>query len=247
VFPEARGPLAGVNYVACHDGFTLRDLCSYRRKRNRDNGEDNRDGTDANSSEPWGPEGPSAEPEVQRRRDRAARALLATVALAQGVPMIAQGDEMGRSQGGNNNAYCQDGPLTWVRWDLDERAADLLAFTARAFEVRRAWPALRRARFLRGAGGRNPADVRWFSPDGDELDGAGWGGAAGLGARLEGIDGEPALLLLLNPSPSPLTFELPAEPLGWHAVLDSARPPGARTDTSAVVPAHTLRLLAGGR
>ena len=245
VFCAERGPLAGLNYVACHDGFTLRDLCSFRRKHNEDNGEGNRDGTDANHSEHWGHEGPSGDPDVLRRRDRAARNLVATVALAQGVPMLAHGDELGRSQGGNNNAYCHDSPLTWLDWDLDARSAAHLDFVVRAFALRRSLRLLRRRRFLTGdpvEGGAR--DVVWRGPSGYELVGTDWGMVHGLSMRLAGTASQPPLLLLLNPSPKAIGFVLPPSgAAGWERVLDTADAPGRLDARHVVLQERSLLLL----
>jgi isoamylase len=145
---DGRGPLASVNFVTCHDGFTLHDLVSYERKHNEANGEDNRDGSDQNLSRNWGVEGPATTTQIARVRERVKRSLLATLACSQGVPMLSHGDELGRSQHGNNNAYCHDGPLTWVSWDLNDDARALLAFVRRMFALRAATPELRRRTFF---------------------------------------------------------------------------------------------------
>ncbi len=139
-----RSPQASVNFVTCHDGFTLHDLVSYESKHNEANGEGNRDGTDDNQSRNWGVEGPTEAVHVVRMRERIKRNFLATLAFSQGVPMISHGDELGRTQMGNNNAYCQDGPLTWVDWRITPLERQLLGFTRAAFAIRAANPVLRR-------------------------------------------------------------------------------------------------------
>src|SRR3954471_9373554 len=154
-----RRPAAPINFVTAHDGFTLVDLVSYNVKHNEANGEDNRDGTEDNRSWNCGAEGPSDDPEVNALRGRQSRALLATLVLSLGVPMLLGGDELGRSQGGNNNAYCQDNGISWFDWDdVDEH---LLAYTAGLIALRRAHPVLRRRRYLYGA---RPGTVGWFTP-----------------------------------------------------------------------------------
>jgi isoamylase len=156
-----RRPSASVNMLTAHDGFTLRDLVSYNDKHNQANGEDNRDGADDNCSWNCGAEGPTADPEVTALRNRQSRALLATLVLSLGVPMLLGGDELGRTQGGNNNARCQDNAISWFDWDnLDD---DLLAYTAGLIALRRDHPGLRRRRYLYGA---RPGTIGWFTPAG---------------------------------------------------------------------------------
>ena len=233
-----RSPYASINFVTCHDGFTLRDLVSYERKHNESNGEGNRDGTDANWSRNWGVEGDTDRPDVLRLRDRAARNLLATLAFSQGVPMLSHGDEIGRTQRGNNNAYCHDDETTWVHWDVDPRAEELLAFTRELFLLRRNHPVLRRRSFFRGApiGGDGSKDVTWLRPDGRELTEEDWRRedtyALGMLLRGEASDeiddhGRPVagetLLLLLNGGPEVCAFTLP--PMGtWRALVNTASP-----------------------
>jgi isoamylase len=231
-----RSPYASINFVTCHDGFTLRDLVSHERKHNESNGEGNRDGTDANWSRNWGVEGDSERPDVLRLRDRAARNMLATLAFSQGVPMLSHGDELGRTQRGNNNAYSQDDETTWVRWTLDANAQQLLAFTRELFALRRRHPVLRRRSFFRGApvAGDGSKDVTWLRPDGAEFTDDDWRRDAdhALGMLLRGeasdeIDdrGRPVagetLLLLLNGGAAPCTFTLP--PMGtWRMLVNTA-------------------------
>lgn len=166
-----RGPCASINYVACHDGFTLHDLVSYERKHNEANGEDNRDGTDANVSCNWGTEGPTKESGITGSREQAKRNLLASLAFSLGVPMITAGDELGRTQQGNNNPYCQDNEISWVDWELDESRQRLLAFTRNLMTLRREFPVLRRREFFDGkpvcdAGIK---DITWLRANGEEM------------------------------------------------------------------------------
>ncbi len=238
---SGRGPLASVNFVACHDGFTLRDAATYADKHNADNLEDGRDGTHANWSANWGAEGPSDEPEIEETRARVARSMMATLLLSQGVPMLSHGDERGRTQRGNNNAYCHDAPLTWVDWESDRAAEALTRFVARAFDVRLRNPVLRRSTFLTGRGptAEGPRDVVWLRPDGVELGVDDWrdpeGRAlamwlAGDAAEEPGPDGTAAsdVMLLLNGGDTRVAFQLPETvPGAWHRVLDTADPEAA--------------------
>jgi isoamylase len=254
----ARSPYASINFVTCHDGFTLRDLTSYEQKHNEANGEQNRDGSDANWSRNWGVEGDTDRPDVLRLRDCVARSLLATLAFSQGVPMLSAGDEMGRTQHGNNNAYCQDNETSWVHWDLDGRGAALLAFTRELFALRRRHPVLRRRSFFRGApvAGDGTKDVTWLRPDGAELTPEDWGrgDAHALGMLVHGeasdeIDdrGRPVagdtLLLLLNGGGEPCTFTLPA--MGsWRELVNTAHPNRrARPLATYELRRHSLALL----
>ena len=147
---NGRRPHASVNFVTCHDGFTLNDLVSYDHKHNEANAEDNRDGTDHNDSWNCGAEGPTDDESVNALRAKKQRAILATLLLSQGVPLLLAGDEFGHSQQGNNNTYCQDNELTWLDWEFDERTKELLEFTKRVIAVRRSQPVLHRRRFLHG-------------------------------------------------------------------------------------------------
>ncbi|WP_225767040.1 glycogen debranching protein GlgX [Inquilinus sp. Marseille-Q2685] len=243
-----RGARASVNFVTAHDGFTLADLASYARKHNEANGEGNRDGTGDNHSDNLGAEGPTDDPAILARRLRRRRNLLATLLFSQGVPMLLGGDELGHSQQGNNNAYCQDGTLTWLDWD----AADpgFLDFAARVVALRRAHPALRQPQFLHGApnGKDGLPDIAWLRPDGEAMAPADWDDPAGfaLGVLLS-EPGTPPLLLLLNPGPADIPFALPS--LGaWHPWLDTARTPAVPRLDAATYPlmAESLALLALG-
>jgi glycogen operon protein len=252
----ARSPFASINFVTCHDGFTLRDLTSYERKHNEANGEDNKDGSDANWSRNWGVEGETERVDVLRLRDRVARSLLATLAFSQGVPMLTAGDEFGRTQRGNNNAYCQDDDISWVDWKLDARGEEMLAFTRELFALRRRHPMLRRRSFFRGAPGDGTKDVTWLGPAGQEMTEEDWrrSDAHALGMLLHGeasdeIDDRgrrvPAetLLLLVNGGGEPGAFTLPA--MGsWKELVDTARPGRRhRPSTTIRLARHALVLL----
>jgi len=238
---SARTPWASINFVTCHDGFTLRDLVSYERKHNEANGEDGQDGTDANWSRNWGVEGPTDDPEIATNRERAMRNFLATLAFSQGVPMLTAGDELGRTQHGNNNAYCQDNEIGWVAWDTDPRAADLLAFTRRVLAIRHRHPVLRRRSFFEGRpmGASGMKDVTWLHPAGREMEADDWAtpGARVLGMLLDGqasdeVDerGRPltgdSLFLLVNGGASEEPFALPTPPGGgrWQELVCTTRP-----------------------
>ncbi len=233
-----RRPHASINFVTAHDGFTLHDLVSYNHKHNETNGEDNRDGTGDNLSWNCGVEGPTNDPAINALRERQKRNFLAILLLSQGVPMICGGDEIGRTQRGNNNAYCQDNELSWFDWKLDRAARELLAFTQSLIAFRKRHPVLRRRRFFQGRRirGSEVKDLAWFRPDGKEMTDEDWGSgyARSLGLRLAGdaIEetderGQPiqdeTLLILLNMHHEPLTFTLPAHKRGvrWVPVLDT--------------------------
>ncbi len=258
---EGRGPYASVNFVTCHDGYTLHDLVSYERKHNRANGEQGRDGADDNWSRNWGAEGETEAQKVLRHRERAKRNLMATLAFSQGVPMLAHGDELGRTQRGNNNAYCQDNELTWIDWELDEADRRLLDFTRRVFAIRRDNPVFRRRRFFAGdpVVREGVKDVSWIRSDGAEMTDADWGDPKNhvLGMLIHGeasdeVDerGRPnsgeTLLLLLNGGPRPRYFQLPSLPETgyWEEVVNTARPgePPVRGGRVNLV-AHALILL----
>ncbi|MEV7777409.1 glycogen debranching protein GlgX [Kitasatospora sp. NPDC088351] len=262
-----RRPYASVNYITAHDGFTLRDLVSYDRKHNEANGEANRDGTDDNRSWNHGAEGESTDPAVTALRQRQLRNLMATLLLSTGVPMITAGDEFGRTQGGNNNAYCQDNEVSWLDWSLldDPAPRELRELTARLVRLRRAHPVLRRRAFFSGrapAPGGRP-DLAWFTPLGKEMTEADWfAPTACLGMLLSGAataerdpSGRPlqddSFLLLLNAGPEPLPFTLPGEPwtapqTAYETVLDTtadAPAPTCRPQDTVLLGGHSLQLL----
>jgi len=257
-----RGPSGSLNFVTAHDGFTLADLVSYERKHNEANGEEGRDGTDANWSANWGVEGETESEPISNLRDRIARNLLATLAFSQGVPMISQGDELGRRQGGNNNAYCHDDETAWVSWELESRDRELLAFARRVFALRAENPVFRRRHFFAGAqieGGPHK-DVVWLRPDGAELAADDWeaGDAQALGMLIPGEAsteqderGRPqpgsTVLVLFNPRPKAVGFALPApERAGcWEHTLCTTSRPLRRVlrARSLRLPPHSLSLL----
>jgi isoamylase len=231
-----RGPQASVNFVTCHDGFTLEDLVSHSRKHNEANGEDGRDGAHDNWSSGWGAEGPSEEPRIVRLRERTKRNLVTVLAFAQGVPMLSHGDEVSRTQAGNNNAYCHDGPLTWVDWSLDERQESFLAFVRRAFALRHANPLFAREHFFDGGGG-----VTWLRADAEAMTPADWREPEGrvLGVHLSG---DRAQLLLLNGAERGCLFRLPPPPsrARWRGLLGTACEPPSRIRGSRVrLAAHS--------
>ena len=189
---DGRAPFASVNFVTCHDGFTLRDLVSYDRKRNDANLEGNRDGTDDNRSWNCGVEGETDDPGIEALRDRQTRNVLATLLLSQGTPMLLAGDELRNTQAGNNNAYCQDNELAWLDWELGDREHALVEFTRRLVRLRAEHPVFRRAAFLTGESrhGSGAPDIWWFRPDGRRMTQADWsrGDAFALGAFLNGAE-----------------------------------------------------------
>jgi glycogen operon protein len=224
---SGRNPTASINFVTSHDGFTLEDLVSYERKHNEANLEGNRDGADDNRSWNSGTEGPTKDPAVKALRERQKRNLLATLFFSAGVPMLLAGDEMGRTQRGNNNAYCQDNDISWVDWDLDADAEKLLAFTRKILELRKRHPALRRRTYPKAS------DVSWLTPQGGEMTQGDWNlpfarclGMLLLGDRLAERDARGAttedddLLILLNAHHEPIDFRLPDE--GWTVLVDTA-------------------------
>ncbi|HET6964891.1 MAG TPA: glycogen debranching protein GlgX [Acidimicrobiales bacterium] len=253
-YANGRSPFASINFVTAHDGFTLRDLVSYNEKHNEANGEDGRDGTDDNRSWNCGVEGPTDDPDILSLRRRQVRNLLATLFLSQGVPMLLGGDEFGRTQGGNNNAYCQDNETSWYDWDhLD---AELLEWTSRLIELRRQHPVFRRRRFFQGRPVRGQVtaeglpDVAWFRPDGAEMTDTDWtvGYAKSLGVYLNGSaipdpdeHGRPIVddtfFLVLNAWDQEMEFKLPGARWGasWEVLLDTA---GYRIGTPASPPEH---------
>jgi isoamylase len=237
-----RKPIASVNFVTAHDGFTLRDLVSYNEKHNAANGEDNMDGESHNRSWNSGVEGPTDDPAVLALRERQHRNFLVTLLLSQGVPMLLHGDEIARTQQGNNNVYCQDNELSWVDWDLDRDRTALLDFTRRLIHLRRDHPVLRRRRFFEGAaehGGESDLhDIAWFDPSGEHMRPEAWhqsfaravmvflnGEAIGEpGARGERIVDD-SFLLLYNAHHDTLAFTMPTSNFGtaWTCVLDTDR------------------------
>ncbi|HEV2590983.1 MAG TPA: glycogen debranching protein GlgX [Gaiellaceae bacterium] len=232
---DGRQPFASVNFITAHDGFTLRDLVSYNEKHNEANREDNHDGTDDNRSWNSGAEGPTDDPAIEALRARQQRNFLTTLLLSQGVPMLLGGDEYGRSQGGNNNAWCQDNEISWLDWSAVDR--DLLGFTRRLIELRRAHLVFRRRVFFQGKGERLP-DVWWMRPDGRRMTRRDWenGEARAIGVFLNGDEvqaearrGEElrddSFLLLFNAHFEDIPFRLPARRFGtrWEVELATGR------------------------
>jgi glycogen operon protein len=238
LYGDGRGPLAGINFVTCHDGFTLHDLVSYERKHNEANGEHNRDGTDHNLSRNWGVEGPATTTQIARVRERVKRSLLATLACSQGVPMLSHGDELGRSQRGNNNAYCHDGPLTWLSWDLDDDARALLTFVRRMFALRAATPELRRRSFFSPAGD----GLAWLRSDGSPMTAHDWSHDTNhvLGMWFDGPD---PLLLLMNGGGRSRPFRLPAAVGAWRVLVDTSHEGERPAEGHVTLAPHSLVLL----
>ncbi len=254
---SSRRPGASINFVIAHDGFTLADLVSYNDKHNEANGENSQDGESTNRSWNCGEEGPTDDPAILALRGRQQRNILATLLVSQGTPMLAHGDELGRTQQGNNNVYCQDSPLAWMDWDLAETNADLVEFTSRAIALRTEHPVFRRRRFFAGRpirSGEEARDIAWLTPAGDEMTPADWDSGFGksLTVFLNG-DGIPykdprgervtddSFLLCFNAHYEDLEFTLPDGNYGaeWTVELDTNTPTGARDDESAVVTAGT--------
>ncbi|HYY76585.1 MAG TPA: glycogen debranching protein GlgX [Gaiellaceae bacterium] len=263
---DGRRPFSSINFVTAHDGFTLADLVSYDEKHNEANLEENRDGTDDNRSWNSGAEGPTDDPEVLALRELRQRNFIATLFLSLGVPMLLGGDELGRSQGGNNNAYCQDNEISWFDWSLDERQERLLAFTRRVIALRHAHPVFRRDEFLAGQEtmGSGLPDVWWFRPDGRRMTRRNWqdGDARALGVFLNGREigrqtpegervSDDSFLLLLNAHHEPVAFTLPPRRFGarWAVELATAQPerrdegPTAAARDEVGVEARSLILL----
>jgi isoamylase len=215
---SGKTPACSVNFITAHDGFTLNDLVSYNRKHNEANGEDNRDGTDANDSDNCGAEGPSDDPAVDTLRKRLIKNLLLTLFVSRGIPMLLGGDEFRRTQGGNNNAYCQDNETSWHNWRLLERHREIHRFTRGMIAFRHAHPVLRRTVFY------TDGDLRWFNPGGSTPD---WDDPEQrtLGCLILGRE-EPDICLLFNAGPEPASFALPAPPdTGeWHLAADTFQP-----------------------
>jgi isoamylase len=239
---SGRRPFASVNFVTCHDGFTLTDLVSYNNKHNEANGEGGADGSDDNRSWNCGVEGPTADPAVNELRRRQRRNFLVTLFCSQGVPMLLHGDELGRTQQGNNNAYCQDNKISWVDWEHASQEKDLQEFTRALAAFRRRHPVFRRRRFFEHPDGRTggpPGDIAWLTPSGREMTDEDWntGYAKALGVFLNGdAISEPdprgervrddTFLLLFSADSQPVAFTLPAARFGrgWTVVLDTASP-----------------------
>jgi glycogen operon protein len=251
-----RRPFASINFVTCHDGFTLTDLVAYNDKHNEANGEENRDGEGHNRSWNCGVEGPTGDPSIARLRRRQRRNLLTSLFLSQGAPMLLAGDELGRTQGGNNNAYCQDNETSWIDWSsVDE---DLLQFTCRLIAFRREHPVFRRRRFFEGRPplGDDVADIGWFKPTGEPMSPDDWhdGMARSLAVLLNGeaIPGpgpkgervvDDTFCVLFNAHHAAVTFTLPDQSWAerWQVIIDTA------ADGPAAIPSRGRRADAKGR
>jgi glycogen operon protein len=237
---DGRKPYASINFITAHDGFTLEDLVSYNDKHNEANGENNQDGANDNNSWNMGAEGPTDNPEVVDARERQKRNFLATLFLSQGVPMLQGGDEICRTQRGNNNAYCQDNEISWYDWNLDERKKRLLEFVTKLIELRKSHPNLRRRKFYQDRVIHHSLvrDIAWYRADGQEMTEAEWnsGWVRSLaivfnGNTLDIVDemGQPitddTFLLLMNSHHEHVNYKLPESPknLGWEMVLDTSK------------------------
>ena len=265
---SGRTPVASVNFVTAHDGFTLRDLVSYNEKHNEANGEGGADGDNANRSWNCGAEGPTDDPVVLELRSRQARNFLATILFSQGVPMICHGDEMGRTQNGNNNAYCQDNELAWVHWDLDGEARELLRFTSDMIRLRKEHPVLRRRRFFSGAAGHggesDMGEIEWLGPSGARMTDEDWATwyARAMAVFLNGdAIAEPdergqriiddSVLILINAAGEDITFTIPDSDHApaWRIALDTAPATdevhlsALRAGQQVVVEAHSMLFL----
>jgi glycogen operon protein len=238
---SGRRPYASINFVTAHDGFTMADLVSYNVKRNDANGENNQDGENHNLSWNCGVEGPTDDRRILDLRDRQRRNLMATLMLSVGVPMMSGGDELGRTQKGNNNAYCQDNDISWTAWDLTAPQRDFLIFVRRLIKIRKDHAVLRRRKFFQGRRirGKEVLDITWLDPSGREMADDTWNspGVRCLGVRLNGdaineVDerGErivgATLVMLLNAGVEAMPFVLPATTAAerWVALLDTADP-----------------------
>jgi isoamylase len=247
-----RRPVASINFVTAHDGFTLRDLVSYNEKHNDANGEGNNDGESNNQSWNCGVEGPSDDPEINALRARQQRNFITTTLLSQGVPMLCHGDELGRTQGGNNNGYCQDNEITWIDWDTAD--TDLIAFTQSVSALRAAHPVFRRRRFFDGLpvrirGSERLPDISWFAPDGSEMSDEDWDSGFGKSVSVylngQGIPDldqrghrvtDDSFVLCFNAHHEPIEFTMPPKEFGpsWVTVIDTAVGSGDSGDVKPV-------------
>ncbi|GAA3768749.1 glycogen debranching protein GlgX [Terriglobus aquaticus] len=235
---DGRKPSASINFITAHDGFTLTDLVSYNEKHNEANGDDNKDGADNNDSWNMGAEGPTDDQAINELRERQVRNFLTTLVLSQGVPMICGGDELGRSQRGNNNGYCQDNELTWYDWKLDVPRQRLMEFASKLIHLRRDHPNLRRRKFFqdRKIRGSVVRDIAWYGADGNEFSDANWNEtwaksiAILLNGQTLGVTDEDgkevkddSFLFLINAAPEGVEFKLPESPSKsqWRQVLDT--------------------------
>ena len=265
---SGRAPMASINFITAHDGFTLNDLVSYNNKHNEANGEGNADGESNNRSWNCGEEGPSEDPEVLSLRSRQIKNFLTTMFFSQGVPMICHGDEMGRTQAGNNNVYCQDNELSWVNWNLNATQQDLLHFTRKVIKLRKDHPVLRRRRFFYGdaahGGESKLQEIGWLRPSGEHMRDEDWTAwySRSLMVYVNGhaisepnLHGEKivdkSFLLLVNASEEDIEFTIPTEPTGsskaWKVVIDTQPTKGLprklKPKAKVEVESHSLCLL----
>lgn len=265
---SGRAPMASINFITAHDGFTLNDLVSYNNKHNEANGEGNADGESNNRSWNCGEEGPTEDPEVLSLRSRQIKNFLTTMLFSQGVPMICHGDEMGRTQAGNNNVYCQDNELSWVNWNLNATQQDLLHFTRKVIKLRKDHPVLRRRRFFYGdaahGGESKLQEIGWLRPSGEHMRDEDWTAwyARSLMVYVNGhaisepnLRGEKivdnSFLLLVNASEEDIEFTIPTEPTGsskaWKVVIDTQPTKGLprklKPKAKVEVESHSLCLL----
>jgi isoamylase len=234
-----RPPTASINFVTAHDGFTLHDLVSYNRKYNLKNKEDNRDGEEHNISWNSGAEGPTEEPEIVALREKRKRNFLATLLLSHGVPMISHGDEYGRSQQGNNNAYCQDNETAWMKWDWDQKERKLYEFTKRMIALRRDFSVLRSAEYIENMYGKQigKKPVRWLNTGGKDMSPKEWesdfircmgmllnGEMMAEAGTMDDQSGREVLLVLINSYWDPVIFRLPSDARStkWRILIDTA-------------------------
>jgi glycogen operon protein len=250
---SGKRPHSSINFITCHDGFTLQDWVSYNEKHNTANGENNRDGSDDNISWNCGVEGTTEDPAVLKLRESKKRSCLATLMLSQGVPMLLAGDERGNSQDGNNNGYCQDNELTWLKWDLDESQESLLQFVRELIRLRREQPVLQRRRFFSGEslGKEDSPGVVWFSTEGIEMPKSVWndgfskslgmllvGGNVDVDAYGEEVEGDSLLVLFNGDHGAPLPFVLPDVQTDsqWEVILTT----GDTSEPALLPPGSTL-------
>ncbi len=255
---SGRRPFASINFVIAHDGFTLRDLVSYNEKHNEANGEDNRDGESHNRSWNCGVEGPTDDPEILALRARQQRNLIATLLLSQGVPMHAHVDEISRTQGGNNNVYCQDNEIAWMDWGMLETASELHDFTRRLIAMRHEHPVFRRRRFLAGSAlgdGEHGREIAWLTPEAGQMTQDDWNASFGR-ALMVFLDGETiaepdargqrvvddSFLLMVNAHYEDIDFTVPGADFGdeWEVVVDTTQARGVREDTAPVPSGGTV-------
>jgi isoamylase len=260
---DGKRPYASINFITAHDGFTLTDLVSYNEKHNEANGEKNHDGDNNNHSWNHGVEGPSGDPEISALRERQRRNFLTTLFISQGVPMLLGGDEFGRTQNGNNNAYCQDNEVSWFTWEKrDEKQNALFEFTRRLIQLRHQHPVFRRPKFFQGRRirGSEIKDVMWFNPGGNEMSEEDWSlpFARCLGMMLSGdtidvlnFQGDPirddTFLFLINAHYETISFLLPGqEHIEWQLLIDTARESGFLVEPKSFASGDELPVIDRG-